>query len=68
VTITGIDALTFGVTDLDEAHRFAADWGLLQDPADASRYTQPMAVRSSFGRQRTQGCLPPLRPDQRCVT
>jgi Glyoxalase/Bleomycin resistance protein/Dioxygenase superfamily len=39
MTITGIDALTFGVADLDEAHRFAADWGLLRDPDDGSRYT-----------------------------
>ncbi len=39
MTITGIDALSFGVADLEAAHRFAADWGLLHDPADATRYT-----------------------------
>ena len=30
--ITGIDRLTFGVMDLDEARRFADDWGLAAVP------------------------------------
>ena len=39
MSITGIDALTFGVIDLDESHRFLADWGLHRDPVDPTRCT-----------------------------
>lgn len=39
MTIIGIDALTFGVTDLDDSHRFLVDWGLHRDPVDSGRYT-----------------------------
>jgi catechol 2,3-dioxygenase-like lactoylglutathione lyase family enzyme len=36
-TITGIDALTFGVTDLATADRFADDWGLQRVEGDGWR-------------------------------
>jgi catechol 2,3-dioxygenase-like lactoylglutathione lyase family enzyme len=39
MSITGIDALVFGVADVEEAHRFLNDWGLERDLADHSRYT-----------------------------
>ena len=48
MSITGIDALTFGVTDLDESHRFLADWGLLGAPDDPTR----ALVRAAFATRR----------------
>jgi hypothetical protein len=45
--LTGLDAVTFGVADMDAAHRFCLDWGLAEVAADP---TGCSSARATAGR------------------
>lgn len=45
MTVTGIDAVTFGVTDMGEATRFLADWGVKRAGARVYRCADRSEIR-----------------------